>query len=570
MYFIALATDYDGTLATDSAVTEATVAALEKLKESGRKLIMVTGRELPDLKRVFSRLDLFDQVVVENGALLYTPQTEEQRLLAEPPPPEFVEQLIARGVGPISVGRVIVATWEPHETAVLETIRDMGLGLEIIFNKGAVMVLPSGVNKATGLAAVLRQMGLSAHNVVAVGDAENDHAFMRASGLGVAVANALAAVKETAGLVTTGARGEGVEQLVDVLIERDHALAAGSRHRIVLGTDPEGRAVDLGPTERVLITGSSGIGKSTLATALTERMAETGFQFCVFDPEGDYDDLANTVGVGDNNGPPQIEQVLDLLEDPETNVVVNTLGVDLKDRPGLFARLGPKLASLKARTGRPHWLLIDEAHHLLPAAQDGVSLALPGSAGGTILVTVHPDAVSAEALGQIDTVIALGPDAAGVIGQVGALVSETPPGAPGRPGENEVLHWRRGEGGSLTLVTVDRPRQQHKRHTRKYAEGKLADEHSFYFRGPQNALKLKAQNLVIFLQIAEGVDDATWEHHLRAGDYSTWFRACIKDDGLADAAERVETGQSLSAADSRKAIAEIVRQLYTGPASEKA
>ena len=124
MYFLALATDYDGTLASDNSVSDETLSALERLRETGRKLILVTGRELPDLKRVFSRLDLFDKVVAENGALLYTPKTEEERTLASAPPAAFVERLNEKGVGPISVGRSIVATWEPHQTAALEAIRD--------------------------------------------------------------------------------------------------------------------------------------------------------------------------------------------------------------------------------------------------------------------------------------------------------------------------------------------------------------------------------------------------------------------------------------------------------------
>ncbi|TJV10941.1 MAG: HAD-IIB family hydrolase, partial [Mesorhizobium sp.] len=62
MYFIALATDYDGTLAHDGIVVEKTLAALERFKKSGRKLILVTGRELPDLKRVFPELGGFDKV----------------------------------------------------------------------------------------------------------------------------------------------------------------------------------------------------------------------------------------------------------------------------------------------------------------------------------------------------------------------------------------------------------------------------------------------------------------------------------------------------------------------------
>src|SRR5205823_4267005 len=97
---------------------------------------------------------------------------------------------------PLSVGQVIVATWHPHEQAVLDTIRDLGLELQVVFNKGAVMILPSGVNKATGLLAALNSLGLSPHNAVAIGDAENDHALLAACECGVAVANALPSVKE--------------------------------------------------------------------------------------------------------------------------------------------------------------------------------------------------------------------------------------------------------------------------------------------------------------------------------------------------------------------------------------
>jgi HAD superfamily hydrolase (TIGR01484 family) len=109
MYFIALATDYDGTLAHDGLVTAASLDALRRLKESGRKLILVTGRELPDLKHVFPDLAVFDKVVAENGALIYTPASEEERAISPPPPPNFVEALARRGVAPLSVGRSIVA-----------------------------------------------------------------------------------------------------------------------------------------------------------------------------------------------------------------------------------------------------------------------------------------------------------------------------------------------------------------------------------------------------------------------------------------------------------------------------
>ena len=222
MRYIALATDYDGTLATDGKVTESTLQALGQVRLSGRQLVMVTGRHLPDLKSVFPRLDLFDLVVAENGALLYWPATDEEKLLCDPPDPRFVKLLEQRGV-PASVGRGIVATWKPHEGAVLECIRDLGLELHVIFNKGSVMVLPSGVNKATGLLAALKDIGLSAHNVVGVGDAENDHAFLAECGCGVAVANALPTLKERADVVTRGKQGQGVEELIGQLLEDDLA-----------------------------------------------------------------------------------------------------------------------------------------------------------------------------------------------------------------------------------------------------------------------------------------------------------------------------------------------------------
>ncbi|TIR63544.1 MAG: phosphoglycolate phosphatase, partial [Mesorhizobium sp.] len=113
-------------------------------------------------------------VVAENGALIYTPASEEEQTISPSPSADFVDRLKKRGVKPLSVGRSIVATWEPHQATVLDVIKELGLELEIIFNKGAVMILPSGINKATGLAAALKDLRLSPHNVVGIGDAEND------------------------------------------------------------------------------------------------------------------------------------------------------------------------------------------------------------------------------------------------------------------------------------------------------------------------------------------------------------------------------------------------------------
>jgi phosphoglycolate phosphatase (TIGR01487 family) len=229
MRYVALATDYDGTLAHHGRVDDQTVEALRRLAATGRKLLLVTGRQIDDLSQVFPHLELFDRVVGENGALVYRPRAASLRLLAERPAASFIEALREQGVSPLFVGHVVVATVEPNETTALEVIRQLGLELEVIFNKGSVMILPTGVNKASGLEAALEELQLSPGNIVAIGDAENDHAFLKASGFGVAVANALDAVKADADYVTEGRASDGVRELIAQLIGDD--LASVERHR---------------------------------------------------------------------------------------------------------------------------------------------------------------------------------------------------------------------------------------------------------------------------------------------------------------------------------------------------
>ena len=218
MRYRALATDYDGTLASLGAVAPETLAALESLAATGRKLILVTGRRIDDLIRVFPEVAIFDRVVAENGPLLYRPKSHETRLLSQPPPAAFVDELRRRGVQPLTVGQVFVATEEPNERVVQEVIDELGIDLQVILNKGSVMVLPALIDKATGLRAALDELGLSAQDVVCVGDAENDEAFLALCGCGVAVANALDSLKARAHQITSGEDGAGVREVIDSLI----------------------------------------------------------------------------------------------------------------------------------------------------------------------------------------------------------------------------------------------------------------------------------------------------------------------------------------------------------------
>jgi hydroxymethylpyrimidine pyrophosphatase-like HAD family hydrolase len=518
MRYLTLATDYDGTLATNGVVSDATVRALEKLKASGRKLLMVTGRHLPDLQRVFQKLELFDQVVAENGALLYDPATREEKVLAEAPKEEFLEALRAVGVS-FQIGHCIVASWTPSEAAILEVIKRMGLDYQVIFNKGAVMVLPSGINKATGLRAALEELQLSPHNTVAIGDAENDHAFLSASECGVAVANALPALREKADVVTRGDHGAGVEELVEQLLKDD--LQAWDerleRSSIEIGTpisafeNVERREARIVPNRNnVLVAGASASGKSSAVAGILEECEERSYQFCLIDPEGDFEGLAGALMVGSPGEQPDAKMVAKAMESPQS-LVVNLMGVPLPERPGVFAALLPRILEVRAKTGRPHWLVIDEAHHLLPTTWSPASSAIPHELGGMILITVHPEHVSPALLALVDVVIATGMAARETLGEFTkaaqiAAPRELPEATP-EPGEALVWFAWRQPGEPLTLVQTRRAKAERRRHKRNYAQGELSPEQSFYFRGPEGKLNLRAQNLMTFLQVGEGVDE---------------------------------------------------------------
>jgi HAD superfamily hydrolase (TIGR01484 family) len=243
MCFLAFASDYDGTLAHDGKIDRRTLKALHELKQSGRKLILVTGRELDELLAIFPQARIFDSIVAENGALLFYPannganpvnhqsrrSTNKQKLaqedwtevLTDPPPREFVARLRQSGVSPLSVGHAIVATSLKHKRTVVSTILEMDLDLHVILNKQSIMVLPTGVTKGTGLRVALDELGIAPHNVVAVGDAENDDSLLSMCGFSVAVANAIPALKRRAHKTTRQGHGAGVVEIIEQIMQND-------------------------------------------------------------------------------------------------------------------------------------------------------------------------------------------------------------------------------------------------------------------------------------------------------------------------------------------------------------
>ena len=572
MRYHLLATDYDGTIATDGQVTAETLAALRAVLATGRRLVLVTGRDLDELMSVHPDLTIFERVVAENGALLYRPATKERRPLAEPPPPLFLAALRQRGVAPLAAGEVIVATREPHETAVLDTIRELGLELQVIFNKGAVMVLPAGVNKATGLMAALEELKISPHNVVGVGDAENDHSFLKLCERSAAVGGALPAVRDTADLSLRGEAGAGVEELAAELIATDlTATRSPDSQRLTFGVDQHRMPVMLEPYgDCILVCGASASGKSTVARRVVESLLERAYQFCLIDPEGDYEEQPGAVVIGKPDAEPRREEVLQLLEDYGVNGVVCMTGVPISDRPRYFAALLSDLLQLRGRYGRPHWIVIDEAHHLLPAEWEIPNGLLPEHLVNVLLVTVHPELLSAEMQKRVTKLIAVGPTAPELLRQFaarrGVRLTESALAQLAEPVEvGKVLLWS-ADDEPVRRVDLEPPSAEQRRHTRKYAVGQLPPDRSFYFRGPEGKLNLRAQNLLQFLEIAAGVDDDTWRYHFRRADYSRWFRDVIKDPELAAEAAAVERDGFQSRDGALAALRTAVETRYTLPA----
>lgn len=565
MRYHALACDYDGTLAWHGQIDADTIAALERARNSGRKLVMVTGRELDDLAKVFPQFELFDRMIVENGAVLYRPATREKKLLAEVPPREFADRLIARGAERVSVGDVIIATWEPYETVALEVIREMGLELQVIFNKGAVMILPCGVNKASGLLHAATELELSPHNIVGVGDAENDHAFLSLCECSVAVSNALDTVKERVNLVTRRSHGGGVQEVIDLLLDCDLAETAASiDDKLVIGKTEAGEDLDIRAYgTNVLITGSTGSGKSTMAAALLESLAERNYQFLIVDPEGDYSSFEHAVALGDDRRSPSVQEVLDILGKVTDSAAVNLIGLGVKERPQFFETLFPRIQELRAKTGRPHWIVVDEAHHVLPSSWGTSAVTLSKEICGIALITLEPNRLNASVLSSMDVVFAVGEQPERMLEIFAATISEKPPDLhPFQLETGEALAWFRRTGQPVERFRTNKPRAERRRHRRKYAEGELPPDLSFYFRGPDGKLNLRAQNLGMFLQMAEGVDDETWLYHLHAGDYARWFVNSIKDPELAQEASKVAEDPTITAESSKRRIREEIERRY--------
>lgn len=557
MHFLALAVDYDGTLAENGSVTPQVCEALMTLKNSGRKLLLITGRELQALKHHFPQLDLFNLVVAENGALLYDPSTTTEELIADPASTELVRRLREKGVSPLSIGQSVIATWHPFENEVCTSIHELGLELQMTFNKDAIMVLPPCVNKASGLSAALRRLGISQLNVVGVGDAENDHAFLSICGCAAAVSNAIESIKASADICLSQDHGRGVCELVSMLLEKDAALVPVERTGIQLSNVNSTRKVWLAAESVMLVAGNSGSGKSSYITWLTERMVQAHQGFCIIDPEGDYLTLDNAVTIGGLTTPPTTEESVHHLLQAQLNVVVNALTLEPAARVQLFGELLPFIQQLRNVSGRPYWLIVDEAHYMLPHCADWTPGFLANI--GAIIVALDFDHVCPTLLDEVDMLVTLGSTARELIEQFARRMKRRAPEFPEHsPGLEHAYLWNLHECDEVLLLEQVRPHQKHHRHSGKYVAGDVGVWRAFHFP----SLGRSASNLTEFLSFSTQLEELALRVHLNAEDFSNWFRKVIRDDVLANKTHLLETDTTLSPKVAMEQIMRLVQSRY--------
>lgn len=544
MFFKALACDFDGTLAFEDRIGPSVRAALERAREVGLRLLLVTGRTFFELTRVCDCLELFDGVVAENGAVLYYPGSAMIRDQGPPVPARLLGELERRGIY-YQVGRVIVGTGRADEAGVREALRAAGVTRDLIPNRAALMLLPSGVSKGSGVQQVLRFLELSPHDVLALGDAENDLALFDACGFSACPGNSIAAVRERVDWVMPGGAGADVgAAIVGPVLEDRLAVKLSPRHRIALGWGATTSEPITIPARRinVLVNGDPHSGKSWLAGALVERLVGARYAVCVIDPEGDYRVLSRLPGVAWTEvfEAADADRALERIQhDPVASAVLDLSTLPHAEKVLLIERTLRRLREIRRRVGRPHWTLVDEAHYLL---HDGgiASDALGLEDRGFCFVTYRPRWLRAAVIDAVDVFVLARTTVAEELGFLRSVLpvldgSEAVPAALPRLPRGEFVIVQRDPGGRATAVTfVAAPRQTvHVRHLTKYVDSHVPPGREFLFREAGGRVLGSANSLQAFRRVVATAPEELLAHHAERGDFSRWVRDVFADTELA-------------------------------------
>ena len=544
MKFGVLALDYDGTIARDGILDSDVRTAIAEARARGIAVILVTGRILSDLKRIAGDLQFVDAVVAENGAVLAFPSGHSW-LIGHPPPPAFLNELRRRAINFVP-GQCVVETDATLAPRILAVIRELELPLVLLFNRSRLMVLPQAISKATGLHRALMALRLSAHNAIAIGDAENDHDLLAACEIGVAVGWGSPALQRDADEVI---RGEGPSAVAPYIRQAANSLRLppDRKSKITLDVTGSGGQIEvLIGGRNVLIAGDPRSGKSWLTGLYCEHFMLHDYCTCVIDPEGDYEQLEALPRVlvsGGDDPPPSLPDLARMLRHPDMSVVINLSHVQYTEKVAYLRKLLPMLASLRRSTGLPHRIVLDEAHYFLN--ESNVRELLDLDLGAYTLVTYRPSELHAEVRRAIEVICATrisDPHEAEAMrtmfGNGSGDWSATLAGLA--DGEAVLLPGTPEASGKLQRFSLGSRLTSHVRHRSKYLNAPMQCGHEFVFTANGKPVGPPSRTLQEFVSSLESVSRDVLDGHAHRGDFSRWIAEGFHDHPLASDVRKVE------------------------------
>jgi hypothetical protein len=549
----ALALDYDGTITgRDDSLDPSIRRAIADARATGITVLLVTGRILDELRRVAGDLHFVDGVIAENGAIVHFPDSDHTTTLAPLVQITFVEELRHRGI-PHGAGLCLVDADAHEAPRLLDVIRTLELPLVLLFNGGRVMTVSQGTSKATGLYAALYTLRLSAHNTVAIGDAENDHELLRLAEVGAAVEWGSPALRSAADAVITGPRPSAVAEYIGELTATGRVpIPAKARRTLRLGYREDGREFSLGVRGRnVLVAGDAKSGKSWVAGLFCEQLILHGYCVCIIDPEGDYRSLEALPGVtvlGGEDAPPAPRDLQRALRYPDRSVVIDLSRLRQDEKIEYIRAALPAINEIRHRTGLPHRIVVDEAHYFLHEAEARQLLDLERN--GYMFVTYWASHLPKELLAVTEVMIITRESSPTEIEALRRWCSTCNVGDPTRwsllrhlaTGQAMALPVTEEAKGELVPFTFGPRLTPHVRHREKYVDVPITDGRAFVFTANGHHPVRRALTLRQFVMELER-PTADLAVYLQRGDFSRWIRDVFGDRTLANDLRALEDQQ---------------------------